>query len=1234
MEDRGLRGLKVLSVVLCICQTLLLNCPFALSLLFHTQPASVVQKQGSTVHLHCSVHAASATVTWLFQGHALEPGLLPGVEVQPDRITLSSLQPQNTGTYQCVAHSDTGSIISQWARVTIADITEFGQINRRSLVEKEGNTAVIECQLPRSNPPALPRYRIRGKWLEESTDEYLILPSGNLQIVSVSPEHKGMYKCGAYNPVTREVKVEPYGTKLFVKNSDGLSPVGIVYPVNSVNLTVEQSMSLVLECVVSGNPSPVVKWLKNGQELLLTSRMRLLHSNLVLSDVQISDGGNYTCFVQAEEGALASANYTVDVLGPPIILRGLSDTVVKSGSLVKFSCATSGNPVPNITWLFNSSPVLSSIRLQISHSTLHIFSVTTQDQGMYQCVLDNRIGSAQSAARLSIQLGKNVLFFISIKKSFLLCHSIKVSCLLNLSLQPPKNVPSSNKSSQSIYALLFKKLPCLFFPHKNWNNSKKIVLQPVSKPTHYIHALSTVHAEKYVLLDIKHIKHNVKMYSKITVSTDPQTTSTTAATIDMQPTVQPVQNDEGEGLFLPSDGDAKGSFTERTSDKPTPEAPIIISPPQTHRPNAYELEWRPGRDWGRPINAYFVKYRKVDEMGNVVGSWHTVRVPGSERSLPLSDLEPSSLYEVLMVARSNAGEGQPAMLTFRTGKEKSSSSNKNPSKAPFVSLPEKAPEDKINTHYGVVIHDRVPEAPDRPTISMASENSVYVTWIPRANGGSPITAFRVEYRKGRSVDWIIADDNISPLKLSVEIRNLEAGSTYRFRVIAMNIYGESPHSATSRPYQIAMTSSPVSNRPVAGPHISSTDAVSDSQIMVRWTYTTSSNNNTPIQGFYIYYRPTDSDNDGDYKRDVIEGIKRWHMIGQLQPETSYDIKMQCYNDAGESDYSNVMICETKARQLPGVPSQRPITPPVVYPPSSNYSAGGVLYLIVGCILGVMVLILLIFIIMCLWRNRQQHSMHKYNPPGYLYQPAEMNGHIMEYTTLSGSSQLNGNLHGSHGNSGSVMPQGCHHLHHKFSNGQTLLNGSGPVYSLGHSHTHDTSLPHSTVDFEHTHPHHLHSVRSMYTSVTQTDSSDCMNCQNFCNNNRCYTKANGNFSGGLKHHLVPCQPDGLEMVPLNHGSHLHHSKDSPVQQGTCERVDVIREQMQVNSDSTSSQSFESGTEVPGTNYSRDSIQCLNSDEPLMCLERLDLSNLDCKEKPTWISTASLNGDLIHPTAHEI
>ena len=43
------------------------------------------------------------------------------------------------------------------------------------------------------------------------------------------------------------------------------------------------------------------------------------------------------------------------------------------------------------------------------------------------------------------------------------------------------------------------------------------------------------------------------------------------------------------------------------------------------------------------------------------------------------------------------------------------------------------------------------------------------------------------------------------------------------------------------------------------------------------------------------------------------GSKQWHTIGHLQPETSYDIKMQCFNEGGESEFSNVMICETKGR---------------------------------------------------------------------------------------------------------------------------------------------------------------------------------------------------------------------------------------------------------------------------------------------------------------------------------
>lgn len=64
------------------------------------------------------------------------------------------------------------------------------------------------------------------------------------------------------------------------------------------------------------------------------------------------------------------------------------------------------------------------------------------------------------------------------------------------------------------------------------------------------------------------------------------------------------------------------------------------------------------------------------------------------------------------------------------------------------------------------------------------------------------------------------------------------GSTYKFRVVAVNMYGEGPHSLPSRLYQVPQASPRMADRPVVGPHISSTDAISDTQIMLRWTVST------------------------------------------------------------------------------------------------------------------------------------------------------------------------------------------------------------------------------------------------------------------------------------------------------------------------------------------------------------------------------------------------------------
>uniref|UniRef100_A0A663F4Y0 Cell adhesion associated, onco regulated n=1 Tax=Aquila chrysaetos chrysaetos TaxID=223781 RepID=A0A663F4Y0_AQUCH len=1100
---------------------------------FISEPLSTVQKSGGPVQLRCSAEPSTAHLSWLFNGEPLD-SKVGEVEIQSGSLTIVSLSLSTSGRYQCVANSSVGAVLSRPAMVSMGSLANFDTSVKPAVTAEEGGTAFIGCKVPESNPKAQVRFQVRGKWLEQSTDNYLILPSGNLQILNVSLEDKGSYKCAVYNPVTHDLRIELTGRKLIVTRSSS-GGFHILHPLAPQSLAVPRHSSLMLECVVSGLPPTSVRWVKDGRDALRKGRWKLLHSHLVTDRLEASDSGNYSCVVGNEFGVMKYVNYSLTILEPASISKGLQDETVAAGATVHFWCDVRGSPAPTLAWLHNAAPLRLSPRHLPTGNRLRIRGVTQEDSGLYQCVANNGVGFVQSTGRLRVQL-------------------VPLETGTKAEEMAPVEVAESDESNGDFGA-------------------------------------------------------------ETVFSSSPPTK-----------------------LHLDAAATEKAS-----SAAAPPEAPIILSPPQTLKPDMYNLVWRSGRDGGLPINAYFVKYRKLDDSVSAVGSWHTVRVPGSENELRLTELEPSSLYEVLMVARSAAGEGQPAMLTFRTSKERISSSKNTQAPSPPVGIPKHPVVHEGTNNFGVVLPDlsrhsggsSVPEAPDRPTISTASESSVYVTWIPRANGGSPITAFKVEYKRlGRNSDWLIAADNISPSKLSVEVRNLEPGEMYRFRVIAVNNYGESPRSAASRPYQVAGFTSRFSNRPITGPHIAYTEAISDTQIMLKWTYITSSNNNTPIQGFYIYYRPTDSDNDSDYKRDIVEGTKQWHLINHLQPETSYDIKMQCYNEGGESEYSNVMICETKVKRTPGA-SEYPVkdlsTPP--NPPDRVGGSGAgpsngpvrssdMLYLIVGCVLGVMVLILIVFIAMCLWKNRQQNAMQKYDPPGYLYQGADINGQMIEYTTLPGTSRVNGSIHRNFITNGGLS-NGCPHVHHKVANGVNgIMNGGAGLYP---GHTNSLSRMH--MDYEH--PHHLVNGGGMYTAVPQADPSECISCRNCRNNNRCFTKTNGTFSSNtlpVVPLVAPYQQDGLEMKPLNHHVMVAMCLASTVPECSARLEEDGKEKAE--QPSAQHPCCQEGMNRLSVDYA-DGDNCVHSETSNHVLSWSPLIlqpvSKDCKEKPGWSSSGvTLNG----------
>lgn len=60
-----------------------------------------------------------------------------------------------------------------------------------------------------------------------------------------------------------------------------------------------------------------------------------------------------------------------------------------------------------------------------------------------------------------------------------------------------------------------------------------------------------------------------------------------------------------------------------------------------------------------------------------------------------------------------------------------------------------------------------------------------------------------------------------------------AGTSYKFRVVAVNVIGSSPPSAPSKAYTVV--GGRTHERPVDGPYITYNEAINETSIILKWT---------------------------------------------------------------------------------------------------------------------------------------------------------------------------------------------------------------------------------------------------------------------------------------------------------------------------------------------------------------------------------------------------------------
>ncbi|XP_077528318.1 protein amalgam-like [Haemaphysalis longicornis] len=137
----------------------------------------------------------------------------------------------------------------------------------------------------------------------------------------------------------------------------------------SESVSTQLGGSLELSCVATGDPEPVVAWVREADSWHIPSTtssgsaetlamVEGSHSMLELKRVRASDAGAYTCIATSAAG-VAQKRFFVDVSVPAAIVKP-SDGVEPSvalGESIALECRVSGSPLPVVRWLKDGMPI-------------------------------------------------------------------------------------------------------------------------------------------------------------------------------------------------------------------------------------------------------------------------------------------------------------------------------------------------------------------------------------------------------------------------------------------------------------------------------------------------------------------------------------------------------------------------------------------------------------------------------------------------------------------------------------------------------------------------------------------------------------------------------------------------------------------------------------------------------------------------------------------------------------
>lgn len=180
-------------------------------------------------------------------------------------------------------------------------------------------------------------------------------------------------------------------------------------------IQVERDSDVTLDCYVENKPlGSMVRWnwiyrdSSGRKQIQKVSEDKAVEDNirtsiekptqftwrLRLKHIQVTDEGNYNCFVRTTRDTTKQANMTVLVAIPPYLdpVRTSSDQVVKESDTVDLSCNASSRPPATIQWTRLGGALLPIGKEMHFEPRMTISAIKPSDRGTYRCRAFNSIG--------------------------------------------------------------------------------------------------------------------------------------------------------------------------------------------------------------------------------------------------------------------------------------------------------------------------------------------------------------------------------------------------------------------------------------------------------------------------------------------------------------------------------------------------------------------------------------------------------------------------------------------------------------------------------------------------------------------------------------------------------------------------------------------------------------------------------------------------------------------------